>query len=301
MAKYVIHPQTARHVEQLAEHPSHAVLLVGPTGSGKDTLVRLIASRLLGQPGPESLDTYAYFKIIEPEKDKTSISIEAVRDLQQFTKLKLPKAADDSRQAGRLVYIRDADGLTTEAQNALLKLLEEPPADTVFILAAASQQQLLPTILSRVQTLTVQRPSRQAIETHFESAGHSKQAVGQAYFMSGGLPGLMHALLNDDEHPMKQAVATARQLLQQSQFERLTAVDKLSKDKTATLQLLFVLQHMARAAIEQSAARSSDSGAAADKAIRQWHKILRAAYEAEQAYAVSAQAKLTLTRLMLSL
>lgn len=59
--------------------------------------------------------------------------------------------------ASRKVFIlEDAGALTTEAANALLKLLEEPPGDAVFLLLAPSAQTLLPTIVSRVQPLTLQ-------------------------------------------------------------------------------------------------------------------------------------------------
>lgn len=57
---------------------------------------------------------------------------------------------------GRVVVLEQADNLTTEAQNALLKTLEELPVDALFILGAASDANLLPTILSRCQIVRVQ-------------------------------------------------------------------------------------------------------------------------------------------------
>jgi hypothetical protein len=110
----------------------------------------------------------------------------------------------------------------------------------------------------------------------------------------------MQALLGDADHPLRQSVQQARQILQGTQFERLSLVDGLSKDKPAALQMLFVLQQMARAAIEQSAQNDS-VGRPARPQIERWHKVLHATSEAQQAYTVSAQAKLTLTHLMLSI
>jgi DNA polymerase-3 subunit delta' len=237
--------------------------------------------------------SYVYFKPIEPEKDKSTIGIEAVRELQQFVKLKLP--AD---RPWRIITICDAGNLSGEAQNAILKLLEEPPERTIFMLTATTPQAVLPTIRSRVQQLTIHQPPQADVISYFEAQGYDSQQVQQTYPISGGLPGLMHALLEQEEHPLKSAVQTARKLLQSTQFERLCLVDELAKKKPETLQLLFVLQHMARAATVQSA-KVSDGSAA--KRIKQWHKIQSAAYEAEKAYTVSAQAKLTLTNLMLSL
>lgn len=59
---------------------------------------------------------------------------------------------------GRAVALEDAAGLTTEAQNALLKTLEEPPPEALLILGAGSEAKLLPTILSRCQIIRIKLP-----------------------------------------------------------------------------------------------------------------------------------------------
>lgn len=301
MNDLLIHPQTGHQVERYLQHPAHAIVLIGPAGSGKHTLARWMAMRRLGLSSSDAVDSYAYFKKITPESGKSAIGIEAIRDLLHFTKLKLPGQVGNRPGKGRLVYIPDAQLLTTEAQNALLKLLEEPPADTGFIMTATSEQQLLPTIRSRSQAITVLRPGRADTEAYFRAQGYQPADIATNYFLSGGLPGLMAALLEDDQHPLRDTVQLARQLLQMTQFERLCKVDALSKDKAESLQLIFVLRHMAQAALEQAANKAVAAGVAADRPIRQWHKVSRACYDAEQAYAVSAQAKLTLSHFMLSL
>lgn len=291
MSGIVLHKLTAAHLDRFIAQPAHALLLTGAEGIGKQYIAEHIVQRLIESSG--NIHDYPYLRTIVPEKDKSSIGIEAVRDLQQFVKLKLP--AD---QPWRIVIVAEAGGLTVEAQNAFLKLLEEPPERTVFVLCAPSEQALLPTIRSRSQHMVVHAPAQTELIAFFEAQGHSVKDMQQAYMRSGGLPGLMHALLNDADHPLKMAVQTARKLLQSNQFERLCLVDGLSKDKQAALQVIFVLQHMARAAIVQGSKAADGS---ANKRIRQWHKVQQAAYDAERAYTVSAQAKLTLTNLMLSL
>jgi len=294
MKQLVIHPQTEQHILRFLEHPSHALLIVGPTGSGKQSLAEHIARQLLSMDIDGDLGSYAFFTTVLPEKDKTSIGIEAIRGLQPLVKLKLPA----NSRAWRIILISAAHTLTTEAQNALLKLLEEPPQQTIFLLTADSLEKLLPTIRSRTQQLTVTLPTQAAISEHFMANGHEKDAVRQAYMVSGGLPGLTSAMLETTGHPLEAAVKTAKELLRANQFERLCRVDELTKKKPETLQVLFVLQHMARAAIAQSAQVTDGT---AIKRLKQWHRVQKAAYEAEQAYSVSAQAKLTLTNLMLSL
>lgn len=293
---YIFHPLVSDHVQRFLRQPTHALLISGPAGSGKDTLVQVLGSQLVGVDNPAGFAQYAYLTRLAPDKDKSSIGIEAVRELQHAVKLRLPADAPY-----RVIHITQAEALTTEAQNSLLKLLEEPPEATVIILTATTEQSLLPTIRSRLQHMQLLRPARQALIEHFQQLGHDSQAIGQAYLLSGGLPGLMHALLAQSDHPLRLAVQQAKDLLRMNQFERLCMVDSLAKDKTAALQVLFVLQQMAGAAIEQSAAKASASADNGHKALRQWHRVLKAASQAEQGYTVSAQAKLNLTHLMLSL
>jgi DNA polymerase-3 subunit delta' len=294
MQQLVIHAQTEQQIASYLNNPAHALLLVGPMGSGREALVRHILSQLLQIDDLDPIN-YPYFKAVQPEKDKISIGIEAIRELQPFVKLKLPIS---DRTRWRIISIHNAPSLTTEAQNALLKLLEEPPERTLFILTTGSLERVLPTIRSRTQQLRVLLPTQAALKEHFNT-NHTEAAIQQAYMMSGGLPGLMSALLTEeDSHPLKSAVSTAKELLKATQFERLAKVDELAKKKTETLHVLFVLQQMAQASIAQAA---NVNNQASTQRIKQWHRIQKAAYEAEQAYDVSAQAKLTLTNLMLSL
>ena len=97
--------------------------------------------------------------------------------------------------------------MTTEAQNALLKSLEEPPADTVIILTATSLRALLPTITSRTQHLRLETPALEAFADIFFTGLLRGSNIQHAYRLSGGLPGLMSVLLESDEtHPLVAAV-----------------------------------------------------------------------------------------------
>ena len=292
----VLHRQTRRHLEQFARNPNHAVLLAGPAGSGKQSLAELLARQLIDWDENRDIYEYPYLHLIAPPADKPSIGIEAIRELHHLTALKLPTAGQR-----RVVVNKDAHALTAEAQNALLKLLEEPPAESYFILTVSDLQAMLPTIRSRGQLLIINQPLKADLLEYFAGQGYDQRAVEQAYFMSGGLPGLLHAILGDQEHPLKTAAATARQLLQSSQFERLCLVDQLGKSRQQALDVLTILEHMAQAAINQAAHDPTADQAAVTKRLKQWHRVLQASYDAKQAYAVSAQAKLTLTNLMLSL
>ncbi len=101
---------------------------------------------------------------LEPEEDKQTITIDQVRDLQHQLSLK-PYASDK-----KVGIIPEAQRMTTEAQNALLKTLEEPPAHSVLILTAPSTRILLPTIVSRCQIVRL----RAEIDLDLESEEYQK-------------------------------------------------------------------------------------------------------------------------------
>ncbi len=287
MKQLLLHKRTHDQVGQFIARPSHALLLVGSSGIGKTYVARYIIEAVL-QLGDGTLSKYPYFSTITG--DKGSISIDVIRDLRRAMQLK----TIGDRPFRRAVLIEHAETLTPEAQNAYLKLLEEPPADTVMILTTASRRTLLPTILSRVQVVTVYVPDEQDVKRFFATLGKDTLAIEQAYFLSGGMLGLMTALLSgSEEHPLLSGVTAAKEILQKKLFERLVMVEGMSKQKDEAKCTLEALQHIAQTGIQQ-AVKKDDAAK-----LKQWHRILKASTEATHALNNSANIKLVLSDLML--
>lgn len=283
----ILHAHTKEQVVQFIGHPSHAVLLVGSNGVGKRCLAEAVTAAVL-RLDAERLSQHPYFTMVQAEKD--SISIDAIRQLQRFLQLKTL----GSQQLRRAVIVEHAEGLTVEAQNAYLKLLEEPPVDTLMVLTIDNPRALLPTILSRVQVITVHAPSEDAIKAHFSAVGCDATLINQAYFLSGGLPGLMHALLAGDEtHPLLGGVAQAKDILQKQVFERLALVEGMSKQKEQAKYIIEALQHIAQTGLDQSAKRGDQ------EKLKRWHHILKVSSQAGNALGKNANTKLVLSNMML--
>lgn len=102
------------------------------------------------------------YQVIAPLEGKTSISIEQVHTLQSELGFK------PYQERKRVIVISPADRLTLPAQQALLKVLEEPPAHTQMILVSDSPYTLLPTILSRLQNISHPSKSKTADSTEFD-------------------------------------------------------------------------------------------------------------------------------------
>jgi DNA polymerase III delta prime subunit len=94
----------------------------------------------------------------ESSKNQQSIGIEDVKNLEKITFLKPIKSKI------KAVILDDAHLLTIEAQNALLKTLEEPPEQTLILLSAETIEPLLPTILSRCRIIKIQPPRLDSFE-----------------------------------------------------------------------------------------------------------------------------------------
>ena len=122
-----------------ANQLSHAYLFTGADGIGKRKFAEEL-SELVGCKFPD-------LKIITLKEDKKEIDISQIREVQNFLSYK-------SYNGGfKIVIIDGAHLMNTEAQNCLLKTLEEPKGDTILFLVTSKPDVLLPTIFSRCQTM----------------------------------------------------------------------------------------------------------------------------------------------------
>lgn len=270
--------QTQQSIARFCANPSHALLLVGPVGAGKKALADHVILEVVGTTGLDS--------VLNVESDK-AIGIEEIRNLQHFLQLKRPGKAEWRRA----VKIVNADSMTTEAQNALLKSLEEPPADTLFVLTARQLSGLKATIRSRVQVIPVKPLSLAETETAYR-IHHTGADITKAYHLSGGYADLLDGLLNQPEHPLVQSVNQAKQLLQATQFERLVLIDQLAKDKDRLPLVLYALRRVVSAVLANGGDQMT---------VAKLIATAKAIYQAEIDLQRNANPKLVLCDLLLSL
>lgn len=178
----------------------HALLFAGPSGVGKALTARVLAAALLcrGADKPcgacEScrlIDQGGHPDLVVLTGDGTTLKIDQIRALQHEAAL-APYFG-----AGRVLILDEAERLTTQAANSLLKILEEPPTGTVFILTAASAHALLPTIVSRCRVFSF-RPLAPDVLTHLLiGRGAPADRAAVAARLSGGRVGEALALLDE--------------------------------------------------------------------------------------------------------
>jgi len=123
---------------------AHAYLITGPSGSGKEVLAAELASLVNGTPAKDVFSAKAReIFVARPESKSRHIVTAQVRALEHALQM---RAANGRR---KVAIIPDADRLQTEAANAFLKTLEEPPKDSLLLLLSALPEALPETILSR--------------------------------------------------------------------------------------------------------------------------------------------------------
>lgn len=186
----------------------HAWLLTGPRGVGKASFARAAAMRLLAEaagppPGGEGIDTpdthptahliaagsHPDFRLLERIENKAgtalqrNISVDQVRELGELFSV-TPSMSD-----WRAVVIDAADDLEASAANALLKMLEEPPAKCIFLLVSHVPGRLLPTIRSRCRKLEFQPLGDDVMTSVLSAQGIDQGKIPGLIKQASGSPG----------------------------------------------------------------------------------------------------------------
>ena len=180
---------------------SHFYLLSGPAGSGKHTLARLLAAAILCQKeNKPCLSCSACRKVLGnahpdcitvEDREHKNLPVRVVRDARADMYV-MPN------EGSHKIYIFPQE-MGLEGQNALLKILEEPPAYGVFLLLSDNPEKLLPTVRSRCTELRLQAlPEavlRRVLEQEFPQA--DPETVAAAISRSGGYLGQAKALIGE--------------------------------------------------------------------------------------------------------
>ena len=225
----------------------HGILLEGEEGSGRKTFARLIAAAALCEgenpPCGQCRQCRKIFKgihpdvqMIAPEPGKKSFQKEQIERLRADAWVK-------PNEAPRKVYILcETQYMTSWAQNALLKLLEEPPAGVLFLLTCDNRSRLLETVRSRVVALPLAGPGEaltaKALLEQIPELGEEKARKAAA--QSGGNVGRAKKLLADEKYAalLEKAVDLCSKMETADRFGILQVLAGFENDREGLLQCL---------------------------------------------------------------
>lgn len=227
----------------------HALLFAGPAGVGKMLTARVLAAGLLcataadrpcGQcPSCRQAAQGRHPDLVTVAADGASLKIDQIRALQQ-------EAALAPYYGGARVFlIEEAERLTAEAANSLLKILEEPPAGTVFVLTAASPHALLPTIVSRCRLLNFAPLATDTLSRLLVARGAAEGPARVAARLSGGRVGEALTLLEPDGLALRDKAVAAVAALAGGDAV-FAAGEAAALDKLPPAELTAFLRHLAQ-------------------------------------------------------
>lgn len=187
----------------------HAILFYGNDGLGKNELAFELAHYLLcSEPNKNevacgmckdcvlfSAKTHGDFYHIAPEHESKSIGVDQIRNLKTAAHQK------PQRNNVKVFVMPRADKMTIAASNALLKILEEPPGESIFILTSETKHFLSPTILSRCHQFCFSPPSSEKTEQWLLSntnQAFSKELIKESLAWSLGAPLLAREFLQNN-------------------------------------------------------------------------------------------------------
>ncbi|MGZ8613990.1 MAG: DNA polymerase III subunit [Actinomycetota bacterium] len=217
-------------LKSAAVRPHHAYVFAGPEGSGKSLAARAFVAALLCAQGGcgrcrdcrlALKDQHPNVFLVEPEG--RDIHVDTVRDEVWHP------ASRTAPEPGRKVFvIREADRLSPAAADTLLKVLEEPPADAVFLLMSARAHELPDTVRSRCHLVTFTALSESFVVDVLTGEGVVRTRAQLAARLTGGNLGRARRLAtNDDGLAFRDAAIEALELAARGPAGALAAADEV--------------------------------------------------------------------------
>ena len=187
---------------------AHAYILEAPSGAGKKTFARALAATLAAhsETGSEEETAKKCRRILEGnspdvmlltrEEGKKTIGVENVRDFCGSVFL------TPSELNFKMYIFDEADCITPQAQNALLKIIEEPPAGVYMLLLCENSLALLSTVRSRAQKISLEKFDEAALRAYAQKTGLSdsvdEEKLSFALRVAGGSIGRLKMLLDEE-------------------------------------------------------------------------------------------------------
>lgn len=196
----------------------HALLFSGPKYIGKTNYAKDLAERILGDYS--KIDYLEIKPRIPPKKTREIISVDDIRDLKK-------NLAGRAQGGKRVIILREVEKMRNSAQNAFLKVLEEPAEGITFIMIANNIEGILSTIKSRVVHFSFVRPKfcdwSDELKEGIEELDSDEKLILE------GIPELWRKMKSEECDIIKEQLAKSISIVKGKTYERLPSADLLAR------------------------------------------------------------------------
>ncbi len=252
----------------------HALLIEGPAGSGKRMLAHLVAKAAVCTEQEKPCGTcaqclkaetgHADITVLQGDGSAKSLSVAIIRELREQA------AVVPNEASHKVAIIADAGCMNVQAQNALLKILEEPPPYMVFVLTAKSRTAFLPTVQSRCVCVSVLGVTEQEALPVLRKALPSlseEDLIARIRLFSGCIGAVIDSASDDGfAKTIEQIAAVAAAITAPQELTLMKATASLEKDKPLTDAVLSGVRLVLRDALTLAAGGDQTISVAPDTA-----------------------------------
>lgn len=274
----LISGKTKKEIDLYITKPSPVLLLTGPEGTGKQIVTDSIIDNIfqISTPGEKALS------LIDMNRNDSPVTIEEIRDLKN--KLKY---VESGTNVTRVIVIRNIDKINDQAQNSLLKLLEDTPKNTLFIINASLLNKVINTIQSRSMIIRIVNPTINEYQNFYNT-----DKLASYFIMSDGRSRFIDELVKDSSGDFLETVNIAKKYVSSDSFGKLIISDEITKKHDINL-FIFGLIQIYRSLIKNTS----------DKArIEKFNDNLKSLADSQEFLLVSnPNIKLLMTRLAINL
>jgi hypothetical protein len=284
------HSRTISQIDALVNNKTQSILIEGSTIDEVGEIATYISMSALNLDDKSLAKSAKYFKLGLGDK-QSEISISSVREVIKNNRL---KSAQSLADFSSVIYIENAQTLSIEAQTALLKSIEEPNSGTLFILGTTNSRSLLPTILSRVQSLLISPIALNRAQSHYANE-FSSEEIKKAWIIGKSNPGLIDKLLRSgNDNDSYSDLVLAKDYLKSKDIDRLLILSKFSTKESINL-FISALGSVLKAVSDQSVNNSNT------KMLTRLTRSRRVLIEHQKALEANCSVKLVSMSLILNL
>lgn len=215
-----MNPVTKLLVDSYIKKPVNSIGFNGPNNSGKLQIAKYLCHKALNI-NPNEFDIKV--EIIDCADGN---GIDEVRELKK--KLAIKSVGEET--LNRAIIFEAFHKMSLPAQNSILKLLEEPPLDTMIIILVNAKSSILPTIISRLQWVDILPLDLKTLKKEYDQYDMDK--INQAYLLSDGYLTGFEEILKDENNVMKLAVDDVKKILKLKKYERISSLDNILNNQS---------------------------------------------------------------------